>query len=62
MNSAEYIGVPESNFLPFFGNRNVVEWTFQQDKAAVHTSRFTQTWLQRDGITTMDWPYFSLMT
>ena len=56
MNCTEYTGVLQSGLVPFFDDKDVSEWTFQQDNAAVHTSRFTKTWLQQHGIAVMSWP------
>lgn len=56
MNSEEYTTVLENNLLPFFAGRNAAEWTYQQDNAAIHTSRLTRAWFQQHGINVLDWP------
>jgi hypothetical protein len=56
MNSVEYTSVLESHLLPFFDGRNLAEWTYQQDNAAIHTSRLTKGWLLERGVNVLDWP------
>uniref|UniRef100_A0A1I7X6V3 DDE_3 domain-containing protein n=1 Tax=Heterorhabditis bacteriophora TaxID=37862 RepID=A0A1I7X6V3_HETBA len=34
-------------------------FTFQQDNATIHASRSTKTWLEDNGVATMDWPSHS---
>lgn len=56
MNSAEYTTVLENHLLPFLHQNNHVQWTFQQDNAAIHTSRATKTWLTSHNIPLLQWP------
>lgn len=56
MNSDEYIGVLEAQLLPFLVNNQDMEWVFQQDNAAIHTSRATKSWFDRHDINVLEWP------
>jgi hypothetical protein len=56
MDSAEYISVLENSLQPFLARNNNVQWTFQHDNAAIHTSRQTKTWLGEHAIDVLEWP------
>ena len=54
-NSQRYIEVLEKSFLPFLSLTHY-NATFQQDHAAIHTSRVTKNWFQAKNIQVLDWP------
>lgn len=56
INSQEYIRVLEEHLLPFLDQQCQQKWTFQQDNAAIHTSRVTTDWFERQEIDVMKWP------
>jgi len=55
-NSQRYIDVLEKSLLPFLSVTHNNNATFQQDNAAIHTSRVTKNWFQEKNIQVMDWP------
>ncbi|WKX89629.1 hypothetical protein Q1695_008909 [Nippostrongylus brasiliensis] len=59
MDSVQYQRVLKSRLVPFLEGRRKQTHVLQQDNAAVHVSRSTTDWLQRNRIQTMDWPVCS---
>jgi transposase len=57
--SSEYTDTLEEGFIPFAEPLN--QWIFQQDNAPIHTSGWTTTWFNKNGITLhVGWPPYSL--
>ena len=53
-NSARYISVLE-NFFPFTNCQDINNAIFQQDNAAIHTSKLTKDWFKTKNIEVLDW-------
>lgn len=60
MDSAEYIQVLGAHLKPFWDHIFEEGICFQQDNAAIHTSRATQAWLASKNIQYLEWPACSL--
>lgn len=61
LNSEGYCEILNNHFLPFYYNINNqinIEY-FQHDNAPIHTSQFTNTWLQQNDIVVLPWPALS---
>ena len=56
MNSKDYIHVLEKCLLPFIRRLRRRKFTFQQDNAAIHTSKETKQWTKDPKIDLLDWP------
>lgn len=56
MNSKDYIQVLETRLLPFLRRFRRKKFTFQQDNAAIHTSKETKQWIKDHKIDLLDWP------
>lgn len=56
MNSQGYQNVLEQFLLPVAGEICGDGWVFQQDNAAVHTSRSTVQWFQDNQVQVLQWP------
>lgn len=56
MNSRDYITVLETCLLPFMRRFRRKKFTFQQDNAAIHTSKETKQWMKDHKIDLLDWP------
>lgn len=56
MNSRDYITVLETRLLPFMRRFRRKKFTFQQDNAAIHTSKETKQWMMDHKIDLLDWP------
>ena len=59
MNSTEYQETLASSLLPFLEENKENRWVFQQDNAAIHTSRMTSAWFSEKNVTCLDWPALS---
>ena len=55
-NSAKYTEVLEENLISFLGEFHQNEAVFQQDNAAIYTSKHTREWLTAKNINTLSWP------
>ena len=55
-NSARYINVFEKSLFPFMNRRDTNNDIFQQDNAAIHTSKPTKDWFKTKHIEVLDWP------
>ena len=55
MNSTKYCSVLQEYFLPFWDNLDYGS-IFMQDGAPPHSSKYTKSWQEEHGISTMDWP------
>ncbi|VDP51017.1 unnamed protein product [Heligmosomoides polygyrus] len=55
MDSLGYQAVMESSLLPFLTGRKRQTHVLQQDNAAVHVSKSTTDWLQRNRLRVMEW-------
>ena len=56
MNSQGYQKILGDTLLPFLARFPHIEWTLQQDNAAVHASKSTKQWLEEQNIRTLNWP------
>uniref|UniRef100_A0A1I7YKG6 Transposable element Tc3 transposase n=1 Tax=Steinernema glaseri TaxID=37863 RepID=A0A1I7YKG6_9BILA len=56
MNSLDYQEVLRMNLLPYFARFRSARHIFQQDNAAIHSSRSTNDWLSANNITVLKWP------
>ena len=56
MNSDEYKIVLRDNLLPFLQRNRRFGYVFQQDNAAIHTSRATVQWFNSKNINILEWP------
>ena len=54
--SVKYVSTLRMHLQPFIDTENHI---FQQDKAAIHKSRYTMSWIRDQGINVMEWPAFS---
>ena len=50
MNSAEYIDILKQSLIPFCCRFRKIQFTFQQDNTAIHTSRKIKRWFEDEGI------------
>ena len=55
-NSARYIIVLEKSLFPFLNHLDTNNPIFQQDNAAIHTSKLTKNWFKTKNIGVLDWP------
>ena len=55
-NSARYINVLEKSLFPFMNHLNSKNAIFQQDNAAIHTSKLMKDWFKARNIEVLDWP------
>uniref|UniRef100_A0A8R1DTE1 Tc3 transposase DNA binding domain-containing protein n=2 Tax=Caenorhabditis japonica TaxID=281687 RepID=A0A8R1DTE1_CAEJA len=55
IHSTDYQDVLQNHFLPFRRRFNRLQFTFQQDNAAIHVSRSTLHWFQSKKITVLTW-------
>jgi hypothetical protein len=56
MNSKDYIQVLVGSLLPFLRKYRRKKFTFQQDNAAIHTSKETKQWIKDQKLDLLDWP------
>lgn len=56
MNSAYYITLLEEVLIEYGETMPHQDWIFQQDNAAVHSSKVTKQWFQEKNIAVMSWP------
>jgi len=56
IDSSEYQRILLSRLIPYLRKFRRMNLVFQQDNASVHKSRSTLDWLQRNKITSMEWP------
>lgn len=56
MTSKDYTQILEQSLIPYVRMHSDEDFTFQQDNAAIHTSRFTQQWFEDHNIDVLDWP------
>lgn len=56
MNSEDYITVLRSSLINFLKENRQKQWIFQQDNAAIHTSRQTMAWFKANSIQLLAWP------
>lgn len=56
IDSLEYVNVLKENLEESTNMMNLPVYTFQQDNASPHKSKFTRNWFQRNGIDVMSWP------
>lgn len=56
MDSQGYQKILADNLLPFLNRFPHIEFTLQQDNAAVHASKSTKQWLESQNIRTLNWP------
>lgn len=59
MKSADYIEVLKASLLPFCRQFRRIKFVYQQDNAAIHTSRETKHWFEQERISVLDWPAIS---
>uniref|UniRef100_A0A1I7UW61 Transposable element Tc3 transposase n=1 Tax=Caenorhabditis tropicalis TaxID=1561998 RepID=A0A1I7UW61_9PELO len=59
MNSSDYQQVLQDNLIPFCHRFSRRQFLFQQDNAAIHTSRSTLDWFNSKKIDVMSWPAHS---
>lgn len=55
-NSQNYTDMLEENLLPHAGRIAGRNWWFQQDNAAIHSSKHTKAWFDEQGLRVLDWP------
>ncbi|KAF2354204.1 hypothetical protein FHG87_015038 [Trinorchestia longiramus] len=55
-NSVKYREVLQKSLIPFLANFHQNTTVFQQDNAAIHTSKHTREWLNGYNIHTLSWP------
>ena len=55
-NSARYINVLEESLFPFINRLDTNNAIFQQDKAAIHSSKLTKDWFKTKKYGNLDWP------
>ena len=56
INSVDYQHELEEHLLPMALSIVRKDWLFLQNNAPIHRSRFTENWLQAQGILTLDFP------
>lgn len=56
MNSKDYIRILEGSLLPFLRKNRRKKFTFQQDNAAIHTSKETKQWIKDQKLDLLEWP------
>lgn len=56
MNSSEYINVLQNHLIPFLNDHEADNLVFQQDNAAIHTSKATKQWFSDNDILVLLWP------
>ncbi|VDO23010.1 unnamed protein product [Heligmosomoides polygyrus] len=56
MDCLEYQAILESSLLPFLTGRKRQTHVLQQDSAALHVSKSTTDWLQRNRFQVIEWP------
>lgn len=56
MNSKEYTDVLQACLLPFKRKYRRTKFIFQQDNAAIHSSRETMEWFQSHKVEVLEWP------
>jgi len=55
MDSREYCNVLKDRLLPFAADNLGERWTFEQDGASVHRSKYTTEWLKDKKVDTLAW-------
>lgn len=56
MKSRDYTNVLQCSLLPFLNANRQKSWIFQQDNAAIHTSREMKGWFSDKNIPLLGWP------
>jgi len=56
MDSVVYCSVLEDELLPFGAETLGENWTFQQDGASCHRSKYTKEWLKSKNVKGLEWP------
>lgn len=54
--SKKYVETLKNYLLPYSQTVCGTGWIFQQDNAAIHTSKFTKDWFETNNLDVMEWP------